>query len=55
MPSGVGCSTVIYPDAAAIGAAQIIGQQDYLVWSRLRVRQLEQIRALKQADVEMNK
>ncbi|XP_077291494.1 PAICS bifunctional enzyme [Arctopsyche grandis] len=52
LPSGVGCSTVIYPEAAALSAAQIIGQQDYMVWSRLRVAQLEHIRTLKKADVE---
>lgn len=43
---------MIYPEAAALSAAQIIGQQDYLVWSRLRVAQLEHIHTLKKADTE---
>ncbi|KAJ2946685.1 hypothetical protein O0L34_g12746 [Tuta absoluta] len=50
VPSGLGCATVIYPDSAALMAAQIIGLQDYLVWARLRVKQLEMAHSLRQAD-----
>ena len=36
---GLGCSTVIYPEAAAICAAQMLALNDPLIWARLRVRQ----------------
>ena len=35
---GLGCSTVLYPEAAAIQAASILGLHDHVVWSRLRVK-----------------
>ncbi|XP_045520687.1 multifunctional protein ADE2 [Pieris brassicae] len=50
VPSGLGCATVIYPDSAALMAAQIIGIQDYIVWARLRVKQLEMAASLRVAD-----
>lgn len=53
VPSGLGCATVIYPDSAALMAAQIIGLQDYLVWARLRVKQLEMATSLRQADKKL--
>ncbi|KAI5634992.1 SAICAR synthetase domain-containing protein [Phthorimaea operculella] len=53
VPSGLGCATVIYPDSAALMAAQIIGLQDYLVWARLRVKQLEMAHSLRQADKKL--
>ncbi|CAG9109778.1 unnamed protein product [Plutella xylostella] len=53
VPSGLGCATVIYPDSAALMAAQIIGLQDYLVWARLRVKQLEMATSLRHADQKL--
>jgi len=40
LPSGLGCSTVLTPDAAAYSAAQLLCQQDVSVWCRLRAKQL---------------
>lgn len=53
VPSGLGCATVIYPDSAALMAAQIIGLQDYIVWARLRVKQLETAHSLRVADKKL--
>ncbi|XP_060810530.1 bifunctional phosphoribosylaminoimidazole carboxylase/phosphoribosylaminoimidazole succinocarboxamide synthetase isoform X2 [Amyelois transitella] len=53
VPSGLGCVTVIYPDSAALMAAQIIGLQDYLIWARLRVKQLETAASLRKADKKL--
>ncbi|XP_050663867.1 bifunctional phosphoribosylaminoimidazole carboxylase/phosphoribosylaminoimidazole succinocarboxamide synthetase [Leptidea sinapis] len=50
LPSGLGCATVIYPDSAAVMAAQIIGVQDYIVWARIRFNQLEMAASLRVAD-----
>jgi len=40
VPSCLGCTTVRYPEAAALAAAQIVGLSDHTVWSRLRVQQV---------------
>jgi len=40
LPSGLGCSTVLTPEAAAYSAAQVLCQQDFTIWCRLRARQL---------------
>ncbi|XP_063547748.1 bifunctional phosphoribosylaminoimidazole carboxylase/phosphoribosylaminoimidazole succinocarboxamide synthetase [Cydia strobilella] len=53
VPSGLGCATVIYPDSAALMAAQIIGLQNYLVWGRLRAKQLDTAAGLRQADKKL--
>lgn len=50
VPSGLGCCTVIYPEAAALNAAQIIGLSNYIVWSKLRVKQMNNYISLKMAD-----
>lgn len=50
VPSGLGCATVLYPDAAALHAAQIIGMTNYIIWSKLRVKQLNNLVSLKKAD-----
>ncbi|XP_059845242.1 multifunctional protein ADE2-like [Hypanus sabinus] len=50
MPSGLGCSTVLFPEAAALFAAQIFGQFDHLVWAKLRANILTNWISLKQAD-----
>lgn len=50
VPSGLGCSTVLYPETAAIASAQIVGLTNYFVWSRLRVKQLDNYVSLVNAD-----
>lgn len=53
MPSGLGCSTILSPEAAAQFAAQIFGLTDHLVWSRLRASMLNTWVALKLADQKL--
>lgn len=55
VPSGLGCGTVLYPEAAALNAAQSIGLTDYLVWSKLRVRQLKNLTGLLLVDAKRTK
>lgn len=50
LPSGLGCGTVIYPESAALNAAQILGIGNYTIWSKLRVKQLTNQIKLKEAD-----
>lgn len=40
LPSGLGCGTVISPEAAALNAAQILSLTDHVIWSKLRARKL---------------
>lgn len=54
VPSGLGCSTVIYPESAALCAAQILGLTNYLIWSKLRVKQLNNIITLKKGDSKIS-
>jgi len=53
VPSGLGCTTVMYPEAAALAAAQILGLTDHVIWSRLHVRALNNYLALKVADEKL--
>jgi phosphoribosylaminoimidazole carboxylase/phosphoribosylaminoimidazole-succinocarboxamide synthase len=53
LPSGLGCATVIYPEAAALNAAQILGLSNYMIWSRLRVKMVSNLISLKKADKEL--
>jgi len=53
VPSGLGCTTVLYPEAAALAAAQIHALHDIVIWSRLRVKQLNNFISLKVADKKM--
>ncbi|XP_058064396.1 bifunctional phosphoribosylaminoimidazole carboxylase/phosphoribosylaminoimidazole succinocarboxamide synthetase [Anopheles bellator] len=53
VPSGLGCVTVLYPEAAALHAAQILGMDNFLVWSKLRVMQLKNYVNLIRADKEV--
>jgi len=53
VPSGLGCTTVIYPEAAGLAAAQILGLHDHVIWARLRVRALNTFLSLKAADKRM--
>lgn len=54
VPSGLGCGTVMYPEAAALNAAQILGLSNYIIWSNLRVKQLDNYISLRLADKKMN-
>uniref|UniRef100_A0A3Q0TCK0 PurE domain-containing protein n=1 Tax=Amphilophus citrinellus TaxID=61819 RepID=A0A3Q0TCK0_AMPCI len=53
MPSGLGCSTVLSPEAAAQFAAQIFGLSDHLVWCKLRASMLNTWVSLKLADKKL--
>ncbi|XP_018085579.1 uncharacterized protein paics.2.L isoform X1 [Xenopus laevis] len=55
MPSGLGCSTVLSPEAAAQFAARIFGINSHMVWSKLRACTLNSWISLKQADVKLRK
>jgi len=48
--TGLGCTTVVYPESAALAAAQIHALHDHIIWSRLRVKQLKNLISLKVAD-----
>lgn len=50
VPSGLGVATVLYPEAAALNAAQTLGIGNYIIWSKLRVKHLQNIINLKQSD-----
>uniref|UniRef100_A0A5S6QLW4 PurE domain-containing protein n=1 Tax=Trichuris muris TaxID=70415 RepID=A0A5S6QLW4_TRIMR len=50
LPSGIGCATVLSPEAAALHAASILGLQDHYVWSRLRLNRLLNYISLMKAD-----
>jgi len=50
VPSGLGCTTVMYPESAGLAAAQILGLTDHVIWSRLRAKALNNILSLKAAD-----
>lgn len=39
LPSGMGCTTILGPENAALAAAQIIGNQVPLVWAKIRSKQ----------------
>ncbi|XP_071563249.1 bifunctional phosphoribosylaminoimidazole carboxylase/phosphoribosylaminoimidazole succinocarboxamide synthetase [Temnothorax nylanderi] len=53
VPSGLGCTTVVHPEAAALAAAQIHAMQNHLIWARLRAKQLSNFISLKEADVKL--
>ncbi|XP_014270656.1 bifunctional phosphoribosylaminoimidazole carboxylase/phosphoribosylaminoimidazole succinocarboxamide synthetase [Halyomorpha halys] len=50
VPSGLGCTTVLYPETAALAATQIHALKEHMLWSRLRVRALNNYLSLKKAD-----
>jgi len=50
VPSGLGCTTVMYPEAAGLAAAQILGLTDHVIWARLRARALNNFLSLLAAD-----
>jgi len=50
VPSGLGCTTVMYPESAGLAAAQILGLTDHVIWSKLRAKALNNALSLKAAD-----
>lgn len=50
LPSGLGCATVMFPEAAALCAAQILALNDHVIWSNVRAKQLNTWIGLKEAD-----
>lgn len=54
MPSGLGCSTVISTEGAALAAAQMIGLTNHVVWSSLRGKQLNTACKLMDTDYKTN-
>lgn len=55
LPSGLGCSTVLSPEAAALQAAQIFALNDHVIWSRLRASQLNTWIGLRRDDSMIHK
>ncbi|XP_076582498.1 bifunctional phosphoribosylaminoimidazole carboxylase/phosphoribosylaminoimidazole succinocarboxamide synthetase [Chaetodon auriga] len=53
MPSGLGCSTILSPEAAAQFAAQVFGLTNHLVWCKLRASMLNTWVSLKLADKKL--
>ncbi|XP_022904909.1 bifunctional phosphoribosylaminoimidazole carboxylase/phosphoribosylaminoimidazole succinocarboxamide synthetase [Onthophagus taurus] len=53
VPSGLGCSTVMYPEAAALNAAQMVGLSNYVVWGKLKVKHFNNYVSLKIADKDL--
>lgn len=53
VPSGLGCGTVLYPEAAALNAAQILGLTNFMIWSKLRVKQVNNLTTLIKADKKL--
>jgi phosphoribosylaminoimidazole carboxylase / phosphoribosylaminoimidazole-succinocarboxamide synthase len=54
LPSGLGCTTVLSPEGAALAAAQILALTDHVVWSKLKAQQLNRWIDLKRADAEIS-
>lgn len=50
---GLGCTTAISPDAAALAAAQIIALSSCKCWCRLRGKRLGTLNDLKFSDIHM--
>jgi len=53
VPSGLGCTTVVYPESAALAAAQSIALTNYIVWARLRGKRLNNYKTLPKADEDV--
>lgn len=52
---GLGCTTVLSPESAALAAAQILALTDHVIWSRLKAQQLNRWIDLKKADAKITK
>ena len=53
LPSGLGCTTIIDAEGAAIAAAQILGMTNHAIWSSLRAKRLNNALNLMAADKKM--
>lgn len=53
MPSGLGCTTVLSPDAAALAAAQMLALHDHILWGTLRVAAFARTLGVLRADVDL--
>jgi phosphoribosylaminoimidazole carboxylase/phosphoribosylaminoimidazole-succinocarboxamide synthase len=53
VPSGLGCVTVMYPEAAGLAAAQMLGLTNHVIWARLRVRALNNYLSIKNSDKKL--
>ncbi|XP_076821545.1 multifunctional protein ADE2-like [Clavelina lepadiformis] len=51
LPSGLGCVTSMSPDTAAIAAAQVLAQNNFGVWGKLRVQLLQNWLNVKDANM----
>ena len=54
LPSGLGCATVIRPEAAVLCAAQILALNDPILWAKLRARRCNVAVSLLQADAAIH-
>lgn len=50
LPSGLGCTTALNPDGAALATAQILGLSDHVVWGIVKGKQLNTAVGLAVAD-----
>uniref|UniRef100_A0A914WAM5 PurE domain-containing protein n=1 Tax=Plectus sambesii TaxID=2011161 RepID=A0A914WAM5_9BILA len=55
MPSGLGCTTVIGAEEAALAAAKILSLVDHMIFGRLLVQQLKSFVTIMKADAAMEK
>lgn len=55
LPSGLGCTTALNPDGAALAAAQILGLNDHVVWGSLKGKRLNTALGLAKADQDLQK
>jgi phosphoribosylaminoimidazole carboxylase/phosphoribosylaminoimidazole-succinocarboxamide synthase len=53
VPSGLGCVTVMYPEAAGLAAAQMVGLTHHVVWARLRAKALNNYLSIKASDQKL--
>ncbi|XP_014787618.1 bifunctional phosphoribosylaminoimidazole carboxylase/phosphoribosylaminoimidazole succinocarboxamide synthetase [Octopus bimaculoides] len=51
LPSGLGCATVIFPEAAAIHAAQILALSNERLWAKMRVLTFKNWLGVKKSDI----
>ena len=53
LPSGLGCTTIIDTEGAAIAAAQILGMHDHVIWCQMRAKRLNNALKLMEADKKL--
>lgn len=55
MLTGLGCTTALQPEGAALAAAQIYALNNHIIWARLRAKQLSNYVTLKETDMKFRK